>query len=111
MERNLTARELTEWEMFDAIHGLPDKRAEIVAGTIAAHLYYSRPKKPGARKLKISPADFFPWLKPPKPAAVTQGGIPVGPSLERIRAVMLAAGGKPKVPDEHDSEPGSNTRA
>ena len=110
MLNQIDARELTEWEIFDQSHGLPDKRADIAAGAIAATMVNIQPRKKGVKRKPLGPADFFPWLKPQK-VVNTSSGIP-GPSLEHLNAVMLAAGGKPKVsPDEYDSEPGSNPRA
>ena len=57
----MTAEEFTEWLAFDALIGLPDRRADLRAGVLAT-LYSNVHRAPGQRKPR--PDVFFPSLRP-----------------------------------------------
>lgn len=95
MEQALTAREIDEWFIYDAMFGLPDKRDDIRAGTIAASLYNVQPKKRGTNRKRITALDFFPSLQPEKRQSS---------SVDLQTKWAAAMGLPPKEPaaDEHD---------
>jgi hypothetical protein len=60
----MTAREFAEWSVYDAVEGLPDRRAEWQAAVIAAVIANVH-RKTGARP--YTPADFLPRAPAPAP--------------------------------------------
>jgi hypothetical protein len=57
----MTAEEFTEWQVFDHLIGLPDRRGDLRAGILAT-LYSQVHRARGQRK--TTPATFFPALRP-----------------------------------------------
>lgn len=70
MLAGMTSRELTEWHLYDALEGLPDKRDDIRAGTIASILANTRMGKKGKN---FRPDDFFPSLRPADASSLDPG--------------------------------------
>lgn len=70
MLAGMTSRELTEWHLYDALEGLPDKRDDLRAGTIASILANTRM---GKRGKTMKPADFFPSLRPADTSSLDPG--------------------------------------
>lgn len=61
-----------EWQIVDAIHGLPDRRTDNAAGAIAATMVNIAPRKKGSQRKQLQPDDFFKWLKPQKAPLSTE---------------------------------------
>lgn len=114
----VTSRELTEWQIFDAMHGLPDRRADIAIGTLIA-LTVNMNRKKGVAAIKAQ--DIFPWLKPEtremslheKFAQAT--GMPMSPRPPAPAALpspsVPASVGSAVAPDDDHSDAYRGTRA
>lgn len=93
-----------EWQVFDQLHGLPDRRTDRAAGVITATMVNIIPQpRKGRKRKRLYPPDFFPWLKQEKPAASPT-------AMRGVWSEIVAASGGliREVPSEHDSEPDSD---
>lgn len=107
----ISSRELTEWMLYDHIEGLPDKRHDVRAGTIAATIVNVQPRRKGAKRKALSPLDFFPSLKPqrsstPDPEVIHTAFAAVAASSPGLIAVFETE----EAADEHGSLADSNAR-
>ena len=85
----LTVREFMEWRWYDALEGLPDRRADWRAGMIASTLANVHRKK-GAKP--FTPRDFMPR----EPAAAPK---PATPGAEaRVASFLEALGARADRP-------------
>lgn len=99
MLNRITARELVEWQVFDQVHGLPDRRGDNAAGAIAATMVNIAPRKKGSARKALKPDDFFKWLKPQKAPSTAE-------AMRGAWAEIVAANDGlifEMEPDEHDS--------
>lgn len=105
MLAGMSSRELTEWQLYDLMEGLPDKRDDLRAGTIASIVANTRM---GKKSKALKPEDFFPSLRPPT--------VPTDPA-ERMKAkfmsALVGAGVElpPEVARDHDRKPDSDAGA
>lgn len=105
MLAGMTSRELTEWHLYDALEGLPDKRDDLRAGTIASILANTRMGKKGKT---FKPSDFFPSLLPPDTSSLDPAEVLKAKFETAIAGMNFPC---PAVPGDDNRQPDSNAGA